>query len=149
MFVKNVLPTINTKTIFDWIRKQIKIFIKTFHTIRITLVPKKDPIQIWIIWVPKNHTIQMYVEDHFIKAKVTISDVSSRSDNTLLPVQTTSLPWACVNELRILYLPDVIFISFQIKFKSFSTYLDHSTWLIKHYAITNPLLARRQHVIAS
>ena len=28
------------------------------------------------------------------------------------------------------------------------TYLDHSTWLIIHYAITNPLLARRQHVIA-
>ena len=35
----------------------------------------------------------MYVEDDFIKAKVTMSDVSPRSDNTILPIQITSLPW--------------------------------------------------------
>ena len=29
----------------------------------------------------------------FIKAKVTMSDVSPRSDNTILPIQITSLPW--------------------------------------------------------
>ena len=57
----------------------------------------------------------MYVKDDVIKAKVTMSDVSPRSDNTILPIQITSLPWVWVNELGVLYLPDVIIISFQIK----------------------------------
>ena len=76
----------------------------------------QSPLVEYLVFFHMMYTMyMMYVEDDFIKAKVTISDAPPVRITLSYLFQTTSLPWVCVNELRVLYLHDVTIISLQIK----------------------------------